>query len=313
MTKRLRIIFMGTPDFAVPPLKALHQSSHDVVVIVTQPDRPKGRGRTITSPAAKNVAEALGYTVIQPLDIRSEVFEKLIKEVAPDLIVVVAYGKILPKNILSLPKIGTINIHASLLPKYRGPAPIQWAIINGEKKTGVTTMFMDDGLDTGDILLSSEIEIAPNDTSATLHDRLSVLGGNLLMKTLAAIEAGELKPIPQDHARATHSTLLKKKDGHIDWKKPAEKLDAFIRGMSPWPGAFTFYRTRRLNIFSAWPVSTDTAEKPGTVIKSFPDELRVATGQGALSITEIQGASGKRLQIKEFLRGCKITPGTVLS
>ena len=245
--------------------------------------------------------------------IRSEVFDKLIKEVAPDLIVVVAYGKILPKNILSLPKIGTINIHASLLPKYRGPAPIQWAIINGEKETGVTTMFMDDGLDTGNILLSSEIEIAPNDTSATLHDRLSVLGGNLLMKTLAALEAGELKPIPQDHTQATHTTLLKKKDGHIDWEKSAEKLDEFIRGMSPWPGAFTFYGARRLNIFSALPDFMDADVKPGTVIKSFPDELRIATGKGVLSIMEIQGASGKRLQIKEFLRGCKITAGTVLS
>ena len=313
MTKRFRIIFMGTPDFAVPPLKALHKSSHDVVLVVTQPDRPKGRGRMVASPSAKKVAEALGYNVIQPLDIRSEAFEKQITGIAPDLIAVVAYGKILPKNILNLPQIGTINIHASLLPKYRGPAPIQWAIINGEKETGVTTMFMDEGLDTGDILLSSKVGIAPNDTSATLHDRLSVLGGDLLMRTLAALGTGELKPIPQDHARATYSTLLKKKDGHIDWKKSAEILDAFIRGMTPWPGAFTFFGARRLNIFSARAVSMDADEKPGTVIKSFPDELRVATGKGALSITEIQGASGKRLQIKEFLRGCKITAGTVLS
>jgi len=312
VTKRLRIIFMSTPDFAVPPLKALHTSSHDVVLVVTQPDRPKGRGRIIASPSAKNTAEDLGYNVIQPLDIRSKAFEKQIKEIAPDLIVVVAYGKILPKNILNLPKIGTINIHASLLPKYRGPAPIQWAIINGEKKTGVTTMFMDEGLDTGDILLSSKVEIAKNDTSATLHDRLSSLGGDLLLKTLTALEAGDLNPIPQDHTQATHTTLLKKKDGHVDWEKSAEKLDAFIRGISPWPGAFTFYGTRRLNIFSVWPVFMDADEKPGTVIKSFPDELRVATGKGVLSITEIQGASGKRLQIKEFLRGCKIAPGTVL-
>ena len=313
MTKRFRIIFMGTPDFAVPPLKALHQSSHDVTLVVTQPDRPKGRGRVMASPSAKKAAEALGYHVIQPPDIRSETFEKQIKEIAPDLIVVVAYGKILPKHILDLPRIGTINIHASLLPKYRGPAPIQWAIINGEKETGVTTMFMDEGLDTGDILLSSKVEIAPSDTSATLHDRLALLGGDVLMRTLAALEVGDLKPTPQDHAHATHSTLLKKKDGQIDWNTSAEKLDAFIRGMTPWPGAFTFYQTRRLNIFSARPVSMDAAEKPGTVIKSFPDELRVATGKGALSILEIQGASGKRLQIKEFLKGSDISAGTVLS
>ncbi len=230
----------------------------------------------------------------------------------PDLLVVVAFGQILQESLLNIPRIGAINIHASLLPKYRGPAPIQWAIINGEKETGVTTMFVDKGLDTGNILMSVKEQIFPYDTSATLHDRLSVLGSELLIKTLKAIETN-VTPIPQDHTKATYAPLLKKKDGHIDWKMPAENLDAFIRGMSPWPGAFTFHGNKRLKIFKASLAAIDSNENPGTVVKRFSDELIVATGKGVLSIMEIQGASGKRLLIQDFLRGNKIPPGTVLT
>lgn len=304
---------MGTPDFAVPALKALNKSGHDVALVVTQPDRPKGRGRKVVPPPVKEVAIRLGYDVLQPASIKTDEFADRMERFEPDLFVVVAFGHILPETLLDLPRIGAINIHASLLPKYRGPAPIQWAIINGERETGVTTMFMDKGLDTGDILLSTKTEITPDDTSATLHDRLAVLGADLLVRTLNGFETKDIKPVPQDHTKATYAPLLKKKDGHIDWEKPAKTLETFIRGMTPWPGAFTFHGNKRLKIFKADPVLMDVAEAPGTVIQSFPDELRVATGKGALSIKEIQGASGKRLIIKDFLRGYKLPPGTVLS
>lgn len=313
MNKKFIIIFMGTPDFAVPALKALNKSGHDVALVVTQPDRPKGRGRKVVPPPVKEVAIRLGYDVLQPASIKTDEFADRMERFKPDLFVVVAFGHILPETLLALPRIGAINIHASLLPKYRGPAPIQWAIINGERETGVTTMFMDKGLDTGDILLSAKTEITPDDTSATLHDRLAVLGADLLVRTLNGFETKDIKPVPQDHTKATYAPLLKKKDGHIDWEKPAKTLETFIRGMTPWPGAFTFHGNKRLKIFKADPVLMDVAEAPGTVIQSFPDELRVATGKGALSIKEIQGASGKRLIIKDFLRGYKLPPGTVLS
>jgi methionyl-tRNA formyltransferase len=231
----------------------------------------------------------------------------------PDIIVVVAFGHIIPENILAIPKIATINIHASLLPKYRGPAPIQWAIINGERETGVTTMLMDEGLDTGDILLSSKIKIFSDDTSGTLHDRLADLSANLLIQTIESIETGDITPISQDHTQATYAPLLKKNDGRINWEMPAVTIEAFIRGMTPWPGAFTFHGNKRLKIIKAMPIITDTVETPGTVIKRFPDELCVATGKGVLSVINIQGASGKRLLIKDFLRGYKIPPGTILS
>ncbi|MFH2219925.1 MAG: methionyl-tRNA formyltransferase [Pseudomonadota bacterium] len=312
MNKRFKIVFMGTPDFAVPALAALHECRHEVKLVVTQPDRPRGRGRKLTPSPVKTAARKMGYDIVQPETIRDRALEKHLRELAPDLFIVVAFGHILGKKLLQVPRIGAINIHASLLPKYRGPAPIQWAILNGEKKTGVTTMFMDDGMDTGDILLSTKVEIRPDDTSATLHDRLALLGGDLLVKTLSAIETGETIPLPQDHDQATYTTLLKKEDGRIDWEKPVESLDAFIRGMSPWPGAFTFFEDKRLKIFAADPVPLDVAEKPGTVVRGFPDELRVAAGKGVLLVQEIQGASGKRLKIKDFLKGCRIPPGTVL-
>lgn len=312
MNKRFKIVFMGTPDFAVPALAALHDCRHEVKLVVTQPDRPRGRGRKLAPSPVKTAARKMGYAVVQPETIRDRAFEKHLRELAPDLFIVVAFGHILGKKLLQVPRIGAINIHASLLPKYRGPAPIQWAILKGEKKTGVTTMFMDEGMDTGDILLSTKVDIRPDDTSATLHDRLALLGGDLLIKTLSAIETGGAIPLPQDHDQATYTTLLKKEDGRIDWKKPVESLDAFIRGMSPWPGAFTFLEDKRLKIFAAVPVPLEVAEKPGTVVRGFPDELRVAAGKGVLSVLEIQGASGKRLKIKDFLKGCRIPPGTVL-
>lgn len=304
---------MGTPDFAVPSLKALSENGYNVLMVVTQPDRPKGRGRKIIHPPVKEVAQRIGYDVIQPVSIKDKDFFDIITGLKPDIFIVVAYGHIIPKNILAIPETGAINLHASLLPKYRGPAPIQWAIINGEKETGVTTMLMDDGLDTGDILLSSKEQITVDDTSATLHDRLSILGADLLIKTLKSFENNDINPITQDHASATYAPLLKKTDGRINWEKPSEYIASFIRGVTPWPGAFTFQDNKRLKIFSAKPILVEINEAPGTVIKGFPDELRIATGKGALSILEIQGASGKRLLIKDFLRGNQMPPGTVLN
>ena len=313
MKKKARIIFMGTPEFAVPALRDLHKNGQDVALVVTQPDRPKGRGRKVIPPPVKEVAVSFGYEINQPASIRTDEFANHMAKYKPDIIVVVAYGHIIPKNILAIPKIATINIHASLLPKYRGPAPIQWAIINGEKETGVTIILMDEGLDTGDILLSSKVEIFPDDTSGILHDRLSALGADLLIQTIKSFETGNINPIPQDHTQATYAPILKKNDGRMNWEMPAQTLEAFIRGMTPWPGAFTFHGNKRLKIFKARPIIIDTVEIPGTVIKRFPDELCVATGKGVLSLIKIQSESGKRLLIKDFLRGYKIPPGTVLS
>lgn len=313
MKSGLKIIFMGTPDFAVPALKALHKNNNEIALVITQPDRPKGRGRKVAYPPVKTAAIQLGYRVIQPASVKTGEFEDLLKRQKPDIIVVVAFGHILPKNILELPNLATINIHASLLPKYRGPAPIHWAIIKGEKETGVTTMLMDEGMDTGNILLSSKIKISPDETAGSLHERLADLGADLLIKTLNSIETNGLDSIPQEHNQATYAPLLKKEDGQLDWKMPAADLDPFIRGMTPWPGAFTFHKNKRLKIFKAKPIPMEIDGPPGTVIKGFPDELRVATGQGALSLMEIQAASGKRLLIKDFLRGFKILPGDVLT
>ena len=312
MKKKAGIIFMGTPQFAVPALKALHKNDQDIALVVTQPDRPKGRGRKLTPSPVKETAMNLGYSVIQPSSLRTTEFSNCIEKHAPGFIVVVAFGHIIPKNILTIPEIGAINIHASLLPKYRGPAPIQWAIINEEKKTGVTTMLMDEGMDTGDILLSSELKISPDDTSDTLHDRLADLGADLLIQTLNAFETGDINPVSQDHSQATYAPMLKKNDGRMNWERSADALEAFIRGMTPWPGAFTFHGKKRLKIFRAKPIVMDTEASPGTVIKGFPDELWIATGKGVLSIMEVQGESGKRLLIKDFLRGYKLPPGTHL-
>jgi methionyl-tRNA formyltransferase len=312
MKNKAGIIFMGTPEFAVPSLKALHKNDQDIALIVTQPDRPKGRGRKLTPSPVKETAMNLGYSVIQPSSIRTDEFMSCIEKYTPDFIVVVAFGHIIPKKILAIPKIATINIHASLLPKYRGPAPIQWAIINEEKKTGVTTMLMDEGLDTGDILLSSKLKIASDDTSDSLHDRLADLGADLLIQTLNAFEAGDINPIPQDHSQATYAPMLKKNDGRMNWETPANAIEAFIRGMTPWPGAFTFHENKRLKIFRAKTIAMDTEASPGTVIKGFPNELWISTGKGVLSIMELQGESGKRLLIKDFLRGYKLPPGTHL-
>ena len=311
--KRFNIVFFGTPEFAVPCLDALGAAGHEVMLVVTQPDRPKGRGRKMAPPPVKTAALEHGFDLFQPPSVRDPSVTDRLGGLAPDFFVVVAYGGILPEALLSLPKNGAVNVHASLLPHYRGSAPIQWAIINGETRTGVTTMLLDRGMDTGDILLSSETPIHSGDTAATLHDRLAEMGASLLIDTLAAFASGAVNPTPQDHSMATYAPLLKKSDGRIDWDAPAGAIDAFIRGMNPWPGAFTFLGSRRLKLFLATPLETTSEAVPGTVVRGFADELRIAAGKGALSVTEIQGASGKKLPIRDFLQGCPMPPGTVLS
>lgn len=304
---------MGTPDFAVPALKSLCSAGHRILQVVTQPDRPKGRGKTVVFPPVKAAALDLGCSLIQPPSVRAQDFCDAITRLEPDLLVVVAYGHILPQRILAIPKQGAINIHASLLPRYRGPAPIQWAVINREIETGVTLMLMDTGLDTGDILSSASVPILPDDTSGSLHDRLALLGADLLTQTLNYYEVHRKNVTPQIHEQASYAPLLKKEDGHLDWRQSADALEARIRGLTPWPGAFCFYNGKRIKIYRAVRKIIETHAPPGTVLTGFSNELTVAAGKDALVIQELQGDSGKRLLAQDFLRGHPIFPGTVLT
>jgi len=301
---------MGTPEFAVPSLRELVNYKYEVVCVVCQPDKPKGRGRKLYSPPVKLLAEENSIPVLQPQKIRTDEFFGKLSSFKPDLICVTAYGRIIPPNILELPKYGCINVHASLLPKYRGAAPVNWALINGEKKTGITTMFMDEGMDTGDILLTEEIEIESEDTSVELGNKLSEIGAGLLIKTIEKLEADELVRIKQNDDEATYAPIIKKEVGKIDWNKSADEIRNLIRGTQPWPGAFTTYNGRNLKIFKAG--VTDSAGKPGEIESADGKTLRVGTGDGCLDILELQLEGGKRLSVENFLRGNKIETGTVL-
>ncbi len=312
MNRPLKIVFMGTPDYAVPSLRALHDSGHEVLAVVTQPDRPKGRGRKLTPSPVKHTAVQYGYPVLQPEKVRSHTFHEEMTRLAPDLFIVVAFGQILPQRLLDIPGTGSINVHASLLPRYRGAAPIQWAIINGDRETGVTTMMMDKGMDTGDILLMEKTNIGPDETAADLNDRLSEMGARTMIRTLEKLHNGSLERAPQDHTQATYAPMLRKKDGKIDWSMPAERIECLIRGVTPWPGAYTFSDDMRLKIFKASVLEREISVPPGTILECFPGELRVATGKWAIAIQEIQGDSGKRLPIDDFLCGCRLPDGTCL-
>lgn len=308
------VVFMGTPDFAVPPLLALHAAGFRIPLVVTQPDRPKGRGRGLSAPPVKEAAQRLGCTVAQPLKVREPEFVARLQAVAPDFLVVVAFGQILPLSVLRIPKIGPINIHASLLPKYRGPAPIQWAMIRGERQTGITTMLMDTGVDTGDIMLQITTDIRADESADQLHQRLAHMGAELVIETLNRFCQGTVFPRAQKHDDATYAPMLKKEDGRIQWTLPADRLDAFVRAMTPWPGTFCFRGDKRLKIIQARSIDMVAHQAvPGTVVAGFPDELRVAAGQGVLLIEQIQEDSGKRMTVKDFLRGHPLPPGTVLT
>ncbi len=306
------IVFMGTPDFSVPALAALHAAGYPIELVVTQPDRPRGRGQKLTPSPVKAEAVRLGLPVFQPKSIKGPEAVERIAAAAPAFIVVIAFGKVLPKSLLQIPAIGTVNVHASLLPKYRGAAPIHWAVVNGETETGVTTMLMDEGLDTGDILLAARTEIAASDTAGTVHDRLSAMGADLIVKTLKAMTAKDLTPTPQDDSRASFAPTLSKEDGRIDWNRSPGALDAFVRGMDPWPGAYTTLDGKRLRIYRLAPAHRSEDRPAGTVIEGFPDELRVAAGAGAVSILELQGESGRRMPAADFLRGNAVPVGKVL-
>ena len=310
---------MGTPDFSVPALKAIAKSEHKISLVITQPDRPRGRGRKTTPTPVKKTAEILGFDVIQPENINTPEIVARIKALKPDIFVVVAFGQKLSQDILDIPLIYPVNIHASLLPYYRGSSPIQAAILNMDKTTGITTMIMGKDLDTGDILLSSETNITPEDTAETLHDRLADMGGVLICKTLDAILENTITPVPQNNKIATYAPMLKKEDGKIIWKESSEKICARVRAMTPWPGAFTYLNNKTLKIFKTEPVrlkksisSNDSAETkiiPGTIVECHNNEIHVASGDGTVKITELMGKSGKRLTAEKFLRGNKLEKG----
>ncbi len=306
----MKIIFMGTPLFAVPCLKRLINSRHEVICVVCQPDKSKGRGRKLASPPIKLLAMENSIPVLQPKNIKTDEFHKQIENIDSDLICVAAYGKIIPPNILNLPKYRCINVHPSLLPKYRGAAPINWAITNGEKKTGVTIMLMDKGMDTGDMLARKEVEIKYEETSIELSEKLSWVGADLLMETIDKLERNKLKLLKQNDADATYAPMIKKDLGKINWEKKAEEIRNLIRGTQPWPGSFTSLNNKILKIFKV-SVSNKNG-KPGEVLQSKPGTLTIGTGEGSLDVLELQLEGSKRINTEDFLRGNKVKPGTQL-
>ena len=309
----MKIVFMGTPDFAVPTLEALYQSRHEVAAVVTQPDKPKGRGKAMAMPPVKEKALEYGIPVYQPVRVRKdEAFFEELTRIQPDVIVVIAFGQILPERILNLPKYGCINIHASLLPKYRGAAPIQWAVINGDEVSGVTTMQMDVGLDTGDILDTVEVRLDPKETGGSLFDRLSLAGGKLILSTLEKAEAGILHPVKQDEAEATHVTMLDKSMGQIDWSMDAAVIERLIRGLNPWPSAYTHWNDKVIKLWQADVVEDNTDQEAGTIVKVEKDSFYVQTGEGLLKIEELQLQGKKRMDAGAFLRGNHLEYGEIL-
>ena len=307
----MRIVFMGTPDFAVPTLTALIEGGHEVVAVVTQPDKPKGRGKAVLMTPVKEKAIEYEIPVYQPVKVRDPEFVELLKTMAPDAIVVVAFGQILPKSILDLPKYGCVNVHASLLPKYRGAAPIQWAVLNGDPETGVTTMYMAEGLDTGDMLLKSRTEIGPEETSGELHDRLSQMGAELIVETLKEVEAGTVRRTPQGDAETSYASMLTKELGKIDWGRPAGELHNLVRGLSPWPVAETVYNKKRLKIHRA-KVVPGFGGAPGEVARRKDCFVVACGGNTALELETVQYEGGKRMGGKEFLCGHRLDQGAVL-
>nr|WP_298037887.1 methionyl-tRNA formyltransferase [uncultured Desulfuromonas sp.] len=306
----IRTVFMGTPDFALSTLEGLLAAGVNLCGVYTQPDRPKGRGKKLAPPPVKELAQEHGIAVFQPQKLRDPAVVEELRALAPDLIVVVAYGQILPKSVLEIPKYGCINVHASLLPRYRGAAPINKAIIEGEKETGVTTMYMDVGLDTGDMLVKRSTPIGPEETAGQLHDRIAALGRDAMEETLTLLCAGTLKGEAQDDAQSTYAPMLKKEDGRIDWSLSATAVHNLVRGLDPWPGAYTGLEGEVLKVASTLPA--EGAGDPGTVLSAGPEGVRIACGEGALLVRELQLPGKKRLGAADFLRGCPLPAGTRL-
>lgn len=315
MSGKGRIVFMGTPEFSVPSLSALiDEPGFDVVCVVTQPDRPKGRGRKPAPSPVKTLALRHGIPVLEPLRIRDEGFIDTLRGLKLDFIVVVAYGKILPPSVLEIPKMGCINLHASLLPKYRGASPINWAIMRGEKETGVCTMLMDEGMDTGPLLLEERVSIGEDETAEELERRLSLLGPPLVVKTLKLLAEGRITPRRQDNSLVTYAPMLKKEDGRIDWRRSAQEIKNLVRGVYPWPGAYTHLRGKVVKIHRVRVYNDDSSMdlkgiEPGTVLNPSKDRLAVRCGSGVLEILELQMENKRRMKADEFLRGTRIERG----
>lgn len=345
----MKVVFMGTPDFAVGALEAIIEAGHQVTAVVTQPDKPKGRGKEVQMTPVKVCALAHDIPVFQPVKIKEPEAVETLHTYRADIFVVAAFGQILSEEILEMPKYGCVNIHASLLPKYRGAGPIQWAIINGEKITGVTIMQMDKGLDTGDMLLGTEVEIAADETADTLHDKLAAAGAALIVEALAKIEAGDVTPVKQNDGESCYAKMLNKSMGKIDWNMESEKLDCLIRGLISWPGASTIYRGKTLKIWREEVVSAETPAAgealsgqettdggsveerfvadtrfeqsnggfirnapPGTVVRVDKDAFYVQTGKGVLRVLAVQPEGKKRMEVKDFLLGYPVKPGDML-
>lgn len=318
----MKIVFMGTPDFAVGALEALIRAGHEITAVVTQPDKPKGRGKEVQFPPVKECALREGIPVFQPVKIKTEEAISQLRQYEADIFVIVAFGQILSKEILEMPRLGSVNIHASLLPKYRGAAPIQWVIINGEKESGVTIMQMDEGIDTGDMLSKTVVPILEEDTFETLHDKLMDAGAKLIVETLPKLEEGSINPEKQNDEESCYAKILKKSFGEISWTDSADKIEHLVRGMNPWPSAYTYMEQKQLKIWVAKQekdavtldeiISDKSTAIPGMIVKVEKDAIFVQTGDGILKITELQMEGKKRMEVKAFLLGYQLQQGIVL-
>ena len=308
--KETRIVFMGTPDFAVPALRALHEN-YSVVAVVTQPDRPSGRGKKMTQPPVKVTAEELGILVSQPKKIRDDAFLAWLRDLAPDFIVTAAYGRILPAQILDVPKIAPLNIHASLLPRWRGAAPIHRAVIAGDRESGVTVIYMDEGMDTGDVALKSAVNIGPEDTTGNLHDKLSSLGAEMIVEVISSIIKGTAKRTLQDETGTTAAPPLQREEERIDWCAGAATVHNLVRGMNPWPGAYTLLHGTRLKIWSGQ-AAAGRGSDCGIILQADTEGILVATGDGAYRIAMLQPPGKKPMKAADFLRGNPLSEGTRL-
>lgn len=303
----MRIVFMGTPDFAVPSLKALYDKGYDICSVVAQPDRPKGRGNKLAAPPVKAAALEMGLEVHQPQKIKSPEFVRFLTDIKPDIIIVVAFGQLLSKEILDIPAFGCINVHASLLPRLRGAAPINWSIINGDEVTGITTMYMDIGLDTGDMLARKEVRIGKDTNAKELHDELSIAGAEVLLKTIEDILSGCSIRTKQNNEEATYAPILTKDMGKIDWSWDCKKIYDLIRGTYPWPGAFSYYNDKMFKIYTSKPVDAERLNTDwGKIIEVNTDSIVISCGKGFLSISEIQFENQKRMKVEDYLRGHSI-------
>ena len=301
----MRVVFMGTPDFAVPVLEALTESKHEVVAVVTQPDKRKGRGKEMQYTPVKAAALNHGIEVYQPAKVKDEEFQNVLRDINADVIVVVAFGQILPPSIIHMPKYGCINVHASLLPKYRGAAPIQWAVIDGEKETGITTMQMDEGLDTGNMMLKEVVPVDKKETGGSLHDKLAACGGKIILETLQKVEDGTVTYTKQDDSKSNYAKMLDKNLGKIDFTKKAVEIERLIRGLNPWPSAYTKLNGKTLKIWDA-DVLEGENETPGKIVNITKDQIWISTGEGILAVNELQLEGKKRMNTEDFLRGYKM-------